>query len=265
MSIFLGLPQATLGLSLLLGLRHGLDPDHVALIDNLTFRLSGERSRWAPWVGTFFALGHSLSVAAVAIGVSLAAVRLPLPGWIAEAVEWGVIALLILVGAMNLRALRRPGVYTPAGWRQGMIPRPLRSASSPLAILAIGVIFGLVFDTATQAAAWGLAAASQDGLRGVILVCAVFAAGMTFTDTLDSRIVAGLLADGGDAERVRRYRRGVGWIIVALSFAMAGYALAGKLTGAQDLPDTVMSGVGMAMALAVIAFLAVGRSRPRAA
>jgi high-affinity nickel-transport protein len=63
----------------LLGLRHGLDPDHIVVIDNLTFRAIDERPGWARWIGTLFAIGHSLSVAIVAIGVALVAGRISWP------------------------------------------------------------------------------------------------------------------------------------------------------------------------------------------
>jgi high-affinity nickel-transport protein len=261
MPVSLALSGSTLGLGLLLGLRHGLDPDHVAVIDNLTFRLAGQRSAWAPWVGTLFAVGHSLSVAVVAIGVSLAAVQFPLPVWMSEAVECLVIGLLILVGVLNLRALRHTASYAPIGFRQGLIPRRLRATSHPAAIVAIGIIFGLVFDTASQAAAWGLAASSQDGLKGVALVSLVFAAGMITTDTIDSQVVARLLKADGDASRVRFYRRGVGWLIVGLSFAMAGYALAAKWVGIGDVSGTLMSAFGLTTAVAVVAFLLIGKGQ----
>ena len=249
-----------LGLVLLLGLRHGLDPDHIAVIDNLTFRAAEERPRWAPWTGTLFAIGHSLSVAAVAIGVAILVPRFAWPDWASTVIDWAVIGLLMLVGFLNLLALRRPGAYTPVGWRQGLIPRALRGSSHPLAIVTTGIVFGLVFDTATQAAAWGLAASSTAGVSGAAIVAAVFALGMILTDTADSRIVAGLLRDRGDPDRVRRYRRGVGWLIVAMSFGMAGYALAGRLVSdASKLPDQLFTGLGVGMAVTVAGLLLWGR------
>jgi len=60
-------------LMFVLGLRHALNPGHVAVIDNIVFRTADARPRMAAWTGTFFALGHSLSVAVVAVGVSLEA------------------------------------------------------------------------------------------------------------------------------------------------------------------------------------------------
>lgn len=242
-----------LGLGLLLGLRHGLDPDHVAVIDNLTFRAADERPRLAPWVGSLFAIGHSLSVAAVAIGVALFAPKLAFPPWASDLADGAIIALLVLVGALNLAALRRPETYVPVGWRLALVPRVLRGGSHPLSVIGVGVVFGLVFDTATQAAAWGLAAASTAGVAGAALVAAVFAAGMILTDTADSQIVAALLRRGGDPEVVRRYRRGVGWMIVGLSFGMAAYILATRYVGqAAELPDTLFTALGLAMAGTVV-------------
>lgn len=250
------LTAAGLGLVFLLGLRHGLDPDHVAIIDNMTFQAADQRPPLAPWVGALFAVGHSLSVAAVALAVAAFSARLMWPQWASEAMEWVVIALLFLVGCLNLRALLRSAVYTPTGWRSRLVPARFRESSSPLGILITGVAFGLVFDTATQAAAWGAAASAGAGLLGAALVSAVFAAGMILTDTADSRIVAGLLRRGGGAAAgVRRYRRGVGWVIVALSFGMAAYALLMKVTAASDPPDMLITALGAGMSLIVVLVL----------
>ena len=248
---------SALGLIFILGLRHGLDPDHVAVIDNLTFRAAEERPALAPWVGTLFAVGHSLSVAVVAIAVSLVSGLFIWPEWLAVAVDWLVIALLLLVGTLNLRALRGVELYTPIGWRQRFVPRQLQHTSNPLGVVAIGAIFGLVFDTATQAAAWGAAAGAGGG--GALIVAAVFASGMILTDTADSQIVARLLRAGGDAGQVRRYRRGVGWTIVALSFGMAAYALATMLAPWTELSEIAFTLLGVAMATMVVVLLALAR------
>lgn len=251
------LTGAGLGLVFLLGLRHGLDPDHVAIIDNMTFQAAERRPRLAAWVGALFAAGHSLSVAAVALAVAAFTARLAWPQWASEAVDWIVIALLLLVGVLNLRALRRPSVYVPTGWRSRLVPARLREGSNPMGVLLTGVAFGLVFDTATQAAAWGAAASAGGGMAGALLVCIAFAAGMILTDTADSRIVATLLRRGGAAAGVRRYRRGVGWIIVALSFGMAAYALLTKVSAIRDLPDLMFTGLGVVMGLVVVVALLV--------
>src|ERR1043166_1643084 len=74
LAAFAGQP-VLLGTALLsysLGLRHGLDPDHIAAIDNVTRRLMHEGKRPVA-VGFFFALGHSAVVVVASAGVALAA------------------------------------------------------------------------------------------------------------------------------------------------------------------------------------------------
>ncbi|WP_432815248.1 nickel permease [Sphingorhabdus sp.] len=253
--------ESAWALLFILGLRHGLDPDHVAVVDNLTFRAADERPRLAPWVGTLFAIGHSLSVAIVAIIVSSLSGLFEAPAWIGPLVDWAVVGLLLLVGILNLRALRSAATYRPIGWRQGLVPQALRQTSHPAAIIAIGAIFGLVFDTVTQAAAWGAAASAGGGLLETLAVVGVFAAGMILTDTADSQIVARLLRTRGSATRVTRYRRAIGWLIVALSFGMAGYAFLTMLASDYELSDAAFSGLGAAMAGTVILLLWIGRNR----
>lgn len=257
---------SALWLMFILGLRHALDPDHVAVIDNIVFRTVDARPRLAPWTGTFFALGHSLSVAVVAVGVSLAAGAFALPGWTAPVIDVVVIALLLIVGGLNLRALLRRDDYTPVGWRSGLVPRQLRDSTHPAGVVVVGAVFGLVFDTATQAAAWGAAATAKGGTMAALAIAATFAAGMVLADTLDGQIVGRLLRTGGrSTEVMRRYRRMVGWLVVTLSFGTAGYALAEMAGLAVALSDTAFTTIGVLSAGAVVLLLTVGRSGTRPA
>lgn len=256
---------SALWLVFVLGLRHGLDPDHVAVIDNIVFRTVEARPRIALWTGTLFALGHSLAVASVAIGVSLAADAFALPAWSAPMIDVAVIGLLLIVGTRNLHALCTQTRYAPIGWRSGLVPKRLRTSTHPLAVIAIGAVFGLVFDTATQAAAWGAAATAKGGTTAALAIAASFAIGMMLADTLDSQIVGRLLRAGGRATATaQRYRRAVGWVVVALSFGTAGYALA-ELAGMDVvLSDGAFTAIGIAAATTIIFLLLVSRWRAHA-
>ena len=76
-----GLPADALGLAalvFLLGLRHGLDPDHLAAIDGLT--RAGTREGARRWCGLFFALGHGVVITLVGLAVAIAATEWE-PAW----------------------------------------------------------------------------------------------------------------------------------------------------------------------------------------
>ena len=75
-----GLPADALGLAalvFLLGLRHGLDPDHLVAIDGLT--RAGSREERRRWCGLFFSLGHGVVVTIVGLAVAIAATEWPAP------------------------------------------------------------------------------------------------------------------------------------------------------------------------------------------
>src|SRR3954447_24615209 len=74
LAAFAGQPVliGTAVLAYTLGLRHALDADHIAAIDNVTRKLM-QQGRRPVTIGLFFALGHSTVVLLASIGVALAA------------------------------------------------------------------------------------------------------------------------------------------------------------------------------------------------
>ncbi len=74
-----------------------------------------------------------------------------------------------------------------------------------------------------------------------------------------------LVAGSGHTGRAQQYRRVIGWLIVAMSYAMAGFALLEVFhvdvsTVEDDLP---ILGGAMAAAVILVAFLAVLRRGKR--
>ena len=61
--------------TLLLGLRHGVDWDHIAAISDITS--TQERSKTALWLGTVYALGHATVVGILGLLAVLLDLRLP--------------------------------------------------------------------------------------------------------------------------------------------------------------------------------------------
>ncbi len=251
----------TLALLFLLGMRHGLDPDHIAVIDNITFRALDERPRAAAWTGLLFSAGHTVSVLVIASVFGLLGTLVTLPPLFETVMAVVVAGLLILTGTLNLRALVGKSAYVPRGWRHGVVPGALRGSTHPLVTAAIGLIFGLVVDTAAQIAAWGTAASSTGGVLGAVTIGLSFGIGMILTDGLDSVVVTRLVARGPDAARARRYRRGIGWLIVAISYAMAGYALLHLFAPEAALSDGQALIVGGVLAAGVITAALIGARR----
>ena len=95
-----------LGLGLILGLRHALDPDHIAAVSTI---VSESRSvRRSSLIGTFWGLGHTMSL--LIAGVLVIALKVRISDRVALWMEFAVALMLILLG---LKAMLKP----LRGWR----------------------------------------------------------------------------------------------------------------------------------------------------
>jgi len=204
-------------LAYVLGLRHAVDADHIAAIDNVVRKLMQEGKRPVS-AGLFFSLGHSLVVAiavAVIVGTAFALHgRLHPFKVIGSVIGTGTSAFFLLaIAAVNLIILR--GVWRSfQRARRGeavaeheldqllsgrgllaRIFRPLfRMVTRSWHMFAIGFLFGLGFDTATEITLFTVAGSQASGgtsFGTVMIFPALFAAGMTLVDTSDSVLMVG--------------------------------------------------------------------------
>ncbi|ANJ72925.1 hypothetical protein A9Y76_10810 [Ralstonia insidiosa] len=243
-------------LMFVLGLRHGLDPDHIACIDGLTWRALHHHRKEAVWIGTLFAIGHGLLVTAIAAGVSQVTHKVDVPETVIAVLNWVPTALLLLVGTLNLRLLLvSKQAYQPTGWKLRLIPARLRNHNSPFAVIAIGVLFATVFDTATQASAWGYVASNKGGgLLAAVAAGLTFTVGMIITDTLDGRLICHVNRSSNAAQVGPKYRRVLGWLIVSISYGVASYNILSALLPEIELDDKAFSLTGASL-IAVMALL----------
>jgi high-affinity nickel-transport protein len=204
-------------LAYVLGLRHGVDADHIAAIDNVVRKLMQEGKRPLA-VGLYFALGHSLVVilAAAAIAATAAAIQGEFESFksIGSVISTSISAIFLLgIAAINLVILR--GVWRSfqkarrgekvledelnmllAG--RGLLARlfrPLfRMVTKSWHLFPIGFLFGFGFDTATEISLFAVAAGQASGgmsFSTVMIFPALFTAGMTLVDTTDSVLMVG--------------------------------------------------------------------------
>src|SRR5207249_3561919 len=198
------------------GLRHAVDADHIAAIDNTTRKLMADGQR-PVGVGLFFSLGHSTIVVGLSVLIAISAgivSDIPTFREVGGLIGTGVSAVfLLIIGIINLlvfidiyRMFRRVsagGHYDEQGLEdflnnRGLLARLFRPALRMIRkswhMYPLGVLFGLGFDTASEVALLGLAAtsgASHIPIGYILLLPALFAAGMSLVDTTDGVLMLG--------------------------------------------------------------------------
>jgi len=199
------------------GLRHAVDADHIAAIDNVTRKLMQQGQRPAG-VGLFFSLGHSTIV--FGLSAAVAGTALALRGQLHALSNWGNIFgtlisvfFLLAIAVMNLGILRSiiatfRRVQAGAAYsdddlnlllaKRGFFGRIFRGLFGLInhgwQMYPVGVLFGLGFDTATEVGLLGIAAAAATkGLPvwSIMVFPALFTAGMALIDTTDSILMLG--------------------------------------------------------------------------
>jgi high-affinity nickel-transport protein len=209
-----------------LGLKHGMDPDHLATIDGIARSNAARNPRLARWSGFLFSAGHGAIVILVAAGVSLLAREWHAPTWLEALGAWISIAFLYTLGLLNLYAVFAASageVVAPAGLKSRLLGR-LVQVSHPALIAAVGALFALSFDTVSQVALFSLAARSMSGWGFSTLLGAVFMLGMMSTDGVNGLWVARLIARAD--RRALIASRAMGLSIAGLSLLVGSYGLA---------------------------------------
>jgi high-affinity nickel-transport protein len=208
---------ATALIAYCLGLRHAVDADHIAAIDNITRKLMQE-GKWPITVGLFFSLGHSTVVFAASLIIALTASSLQqrFPGLIEIGGVIGtlvsvfflfgiaIINFFVLMGVYRLfQRVRRGKTYTDEELNvflssRGLFGRLLRGVfrliSRSWHMYPLGFLFGLGFDTATEIGVLGISAAeASKGLSvwSILVFPALFTAGMSLVDSSDGVLMVG--------------------------------------------------------------------------
>jgi len=232
----------------LLGLKHGLDADHLAAIDGLTRFNAGRRPLVARWSGLLFSLGHGVVVTTVAIVVATVATEWKAPEWMESTGTWISIAFLTLLGVANIAAVVRTPKgesVRPVGLRSRMFSR-LTRAEHPVVIAAVGAAFALSFDTISQAVLFSVTGSHVAGWIFAASLGVVFTAGMVATDALNGLWVSHLVRNADD-------RAAAASRVMSLAIGCVALGIAGLAVARHALPglDDKVEGLGMAPSLAV--------------
>jgi len=244
------------------GLRHAVDADHIAAIDNVTRKLMQEGKRPVA-VGFLFSLGHSTVVVLGSASIAGAALLLQHRADVFRSIG-GVIGTLVStlflfgIAFANLIVLRsiyaafarvrRGEPYVEedldlllAG--RGFLARLFRPMFAMIRrswhMYPLGVLFGLGFDTATEIGLLGISAAeASKGLPiwSIMVFPALFAAGMSLIDTTDNILMLGAYG-WAFVKPVRKlyYNMTITFVSVVVAFVVGGIEALGLLAGHFNL------------------------------
>ena len=238
------------------GLRHAVDADHIAAIDNVTRKLvqAGKRP---VGVGFFFSLGHStiVALASVAVAATATAFKDKIEEYHAIGGIIGTIVsatFLLILAAVNIiilvhiyrafsavKAGRHIGnedldeILTQGGPLVRLFRPAFRLITHSWHMYPLGFLFGLGFDTATEVGLLGISAAeASKGLPiwTILVFPALFTAGMTLIDSLDSVLMLG--AYGWAFTRPLRklyYNMTITFVSVVVALAVGGIEALGLI------------------------------------
>jgi hypothetical protein len=182
-----------LGISLILGLRHASDPDHLVAVSSLVAADRGGIGR-ASRLGAWWGAGHAATL--LAIGVPLIALESELPGWLesgAEAAVGVVIVALAVRLAFNwvhvdeARTRRQAFAIGTLHGLAGtgavvlLLIAGMGSQAEAIAALALFAPMSVVSMTlCTSAFAWVLTRPVVEPVHRTVLVPALAAVGLAF-------------------------------------------------------------------------------------
>ena len=240
------------------GLRHAVDADHIAAIDNVTRKLMHEGRRPVA-VGFMFSLGHSTVV--VFGSIVIAATALGLQHRMSAAREIGgivgtLVSVLFLFGIafVNLAVLRsiylaflrvrRGEPYVEEDFdlllrSRGFLSRLFRPVFGMIRcswhMYPLGILFGLGFDTATEIGLLGISAVEASkglSLLSILVFPALFAAGMSLIDTTDNVLMLGAYG-WASVKPVRKlyYNMTITFVSVVVALVVGGIEALGLLAG----------------------------------
>lgn len=200
------------------GLRHAVDADHIAAIDNVTRKLMQQGQRPVS-VGAFFSLGHSSIV--VLACIAIAATSLAFGARIGWLHQYGatlgtlISSLFLLVMALlnwlifrdvyrifcrvkRGETLVEQDVALLVSGSGGVMTRLYRFAfnlvNKSWHMYLVGFLFGLGFDTATEVGLLGISATgatSGMSVWSIMVFPLLFASGMALIDSLDNFVMVG--------------------------------------------------------------------------
>jgi len=268
------------------GLRHAVDADHIAAIDNVTRKLMQQGKRPVA-VGFFFSLGHSTIVFGLSVVIALTSVAIKnrfdsfesIGGIIGTSISAFFLLAIAVANIIILLSVYRTFQHVKRGGqfvdedlnlilgKRGFFGRIFRNLFRLIEhswqMYLVGFLFGLGFDTATEVGLLGISATgAAKGLSiwSILVFPTLFTAGMALIDTTDSIL---MLAAYGWAfvKPIRKlyYNMTITFVSVLVALLIGGIEALGLIGDKLDLHGVVWDAIGsLNDNFGVIGFVIIG-------
>jgi high-affinity nickel-transport protein len=253
------------------GLRHGVDADHIAAIDNATRKLIQE-GKHPLTAGTWFSLGHSTVVVGLVLllvfatravvaaeptlqgfgsilGTTVSGVFLWLIGIINVVIAVEVYRIFQDLGAGRLNEAQLEDVLKGRGFMNRYFGGLFKLVREPWQLYPIGLLFGLGFDTASEVAliaiSIGIGVSQSVSMWSILILPLMFTCGMVLVDSSDG-IAMNLAYGWAFLKPVRKvyYNLTITVISVLVAFLIGSVELLQVLAGELNLTGGFWSWVG---------------------
>ncbi|HUA68070.1 MAG TPA: HoxN/HupN/NixA family nickel/cobalt transporter [Candidatus Saccharimonadales bacterium] len=268
------------------GLRHAVDADHIAAIDNVTRKLMQQGKR-PVGVGFFFSLGHSTIVFGLSVAIALTSVALKerftsfeaIGGIIGTSVSAFFLLAIAVANIIILISVFRTFQHVKQGGqfvdedlnfllaKRGFFGRIFRNLFRLIEhswqMYLVGFLFGLGFDTATEVGLLGISAAgAAKGLSiwSILVFPTLFTAGMALIDSTDSILMLGAYG-WAFAKPIRKlyYNMTVTFVSVLVALLIGGIEALGLIGDKLNLHGVVWDAIGsLNDNFGVIGFVIIG-------
>ncbi len=169
----------TLLFSLIIGVKHGFDPDHLAMINGV-FSIRSTKEKISKWNGFVFSIGHGVAVTLIGLLItSMHSISIFKTNFFSF-IEWIPTVLLLFTGIINLYFFNSNHNDHSIHKFKWLIKG---ASNSLLRMFFVGVIFALVFDSVSQISIWSLASTIKESTGLILLIGVAFTIGMVISDT----------------------------------------------------------------------------------
>ncbi len=253
------------------GLRHAVDADHIAAIDNVTRKLMQQGKR-PVGVGFFFSLGHSTIVFGLSVVIALTSVAIKdrfnsfesIGGLIGTSVSAFFLMAIAIANIIILVSVYRTFQHVKGGGRfvdedlnlilakRGFFGRIFRNLFRLIEhswqMYPVGFLFGLGFDTATEVGLLGISATeATKGLSiwSILVFPTLFTAGMALVDSTDSVLMLGAYG-WAFVKPIRKlyYNMTITFVSVLVALLVGGIEVLGLIGGQFGMRGTVWGMIG---------------------